>query len=139
MKTSNNDFEGISARLNNETLVHLLHGAVGIAGESGELLDTVKKHIYYGKDLDIANIVEELGDVLWFVGKCCDSLGLELNDVMSKNIEKLNMRYGDCFTEERALNRNVRNERRVIDVDSIDFEWLDDDWFYDVNCGVYHE
>lgn len=46
---------------------HHLHMSIGVAGELGELLDAVKKHVIYEKPLDVVNVVEELGDVWWYV------------------------------------------------------------------------
>lgn len=44
----------------------LAHGAIGMAGELGELLDALKKHWVYGKPLDAANVIEEIGDFYWY-------------------------------------------------------------------------
>ena len=46
---------------------HVMHMALGIAGEMGEIIDALKKHHIYGKILDQANIVEEVGDVAYYV------------------------------------------------------------------------
>ena len=46
---------------------HIMHMALGIAGEMGEIIDALKKHHIYGKILDQANIVEEVGDVAYYV------------------------------------------------------------------------
>lgn len=45
---------------------HLIHMALGIVGEFGELIDAVKKVAIYGKPADIVNYTEEIGDVLWY-------------------------------------------------------------------------
>lgn len=53
---------------------HLEHMSLGFCGEAGELCDAVKKHRIYGKPLDKANIIEEVGDVLWYVVNLCEEL-----------------------------------------------------------------
>lgn len=45
----------------------LLHCATGLVTESAELVDAIKKHVFYGKPLDVVNIKEELGDLLWYI------------------------------------------------------------------------
>lgn len=42
------------------------HGIIGMMTEAGELLDQMKKHWFYGRELDVVNIKEELGDILWY-------------------------------------------------------------------------
>lgn len=93
--------------------IRLLHGAIGLCTECGEIQDTLKKHIYYGAILDKDNLVEELGDVLWYVALLCNALQVNMNNVMDRNIEKLKRRYGDKFSKDKALNRNVEFEQKV--------------------------
>ena len=85
--------------------IRLLHGIIGIITESGEISDNVKKHLFYGKDLDKENLIEELGDILWYVATSCNAIGIPLDEVMFLNIEKLKLRYPEQFTEEDALDR----------------------------------
>lgn len=67
--------------------------AMGIAGESGELLDKWKKIVAYegGKISAEAKhqLLKELGDVVWYVAVLADSLGLKFEDVMQSNLKKL--------------------------------------------------
>ena len=93
----------------------LLHGAIGIATESGELLDAIKKHVWYGKPLDGANIEEEIGDVCWYLALLCSARGISLSTVMEMNIAKLRVRYPEKFTEEAALQRDLDAERKVLE------------------------
>lgn len=95
--------------------VRLLHAAIGMCTETGELQDQLKKHIFYGKPLDTTNLVEEMGDLMWYVGIMCDTLKVSLEDVMIKNIAKLKARYPEKFTEDKALNRNLFDEREVLE------------------------
>ena len=93
----------------------LLHGAIGVATESGELLDAIKKHIFYGKPLDLVNLREEIGDVMWYLAILCRATGTNMSDVASVNIEKLRLRYPDKFDVKRALNRNLKSEREILE------------------------
>lgn len=93
----------------------MAHGAIGIASESGEILDQLKRHVYYGKDFDKVNILEEAGDILFYVAQILDACGYKLSDAMQKNIDKLTKRYGDKFTQEAANHRDLEAERIVLE------------------------
>ncbi len=99
----------------NERNIRLLHGAMGMCTESAELLDALKKHIYYGKELDITNIFEEIGDELWYIALICNELGFKIEDIMETNIKKLAARYPEKFSEEKAINRNLDVERKILE------------------------
>lgn len=88
----------------------LLHAVIGLSTESNELLDTLKKHVYYGKPLDVVNIKEEIGDIFWYVAILFRELDLDLDNILHDNIEKLRKRYGEKFSTTSALNRDTDNE-----------------------------
>ena len=70
--------------------------ALGLAGEAGEVADIIKKGILHGKGTDTTGrIVEELGDVLWYVAGLASHYGLSLDDIMEANIAKIRERYPD--------------------------------------------
>jgi NTP pyrophosphatase (non-canonical NTP hydrolase) len=103
-------------RLNeNPQLMSLLHGAMGISTEAGELLDVIKKHIFYGKPVDQVNLAEEVGDTMWYVAEVVRALRVDLDSVLSKNIDKLRCRYPDKFSSEAAVNRNLDAERKILE------------------------
>ena len=83
----------------------MLHAAVGIAGEAGELLDAIKKHWIYEAELDRENILEECGDSLFYVTALLDECGFTLADAMRHNMEKLAKRYPDGYTDSAARDR----------------------------------
>jgi len=83
----------------------LLLGAVGLAGESGEVADIVKKHVFHGHDLDTAHALEELGDILWYVAWTASALGSSLTAVAEANLRKLQKRYPDGFSETASRDR----------------------------------
>lgn len=72
---------------------HLLHMAVGVAGEAGELLDAIKKHCIYQKPLDLENVIEELGDLEFYMQGIRQQLMISRDDVIDANINKLTKRY----------------------------------------------
>lgn len=97
-------------------MIRLEHGAIGLMTEGGELLDQLKKHIFYGKPLDKVNVLEECGDALWYVVLALDSVGYSLEQCMETLIPKLEARYAkQRFTSREATNRNLQAERSVLE------------------------
>jgi NTP pyrophosphatase (non-canonical NTP hydrolase) len=95
--------------------VDLLHMALGIGTEAGELQTTIKKHTMYNKPLDTKNLIEELGDLMFYIQGMIHTLGkyypgLELEDILLQNIQKLNTRYKAGFTNEEAVARADKPE-----------------------------
>lgn len=72
---------------------HLLHMAVGICGEAGELLDAIKKAAIYNKPLDVQNVIEELGDIEFYMQGLRYALGIARCDTIDANMQKLGKRY----------------------------------------------
>lgn len=93
----------------------LLHAGIGLATESGEFLDALKKHIFYGKPLDRTNLKEEIGDLMWYCAIALDELDSTFGEVQETNIAKLKARYPDKFTEERAETRDLVKERKILE------------------------
>ncbi len=89
----------------------ILHAAVGISGEAGELLDAVKKHWAYGKPLDMANVREELGDIMFYTTAMLNILGLDEEEIIWQNVEKLEARYpGITYSDAAAIARADKAE-----------------------------
>lgn len=87
----------------------LLTGAIGMASESGELAEIVKKVVFQGKSLDVFHLMRELGDVMWYWINTCRALGLDPEYVIKENIVKLKARYptgefDSFFSENRKEN-----------------------------------
>lgn len=93
------------------------NAARGMAGDVGEVNTCVQRCLEYGKPLDLVNLKEELGDVLWRIVQACDAVGFTLEEVMRANIAKLSKRYPDKYTDERAAeeNRDREAEREAIE------------------------
>lgn len=86
---------------------HALHMTVGASGEAGELLDAIKKWVIYQKPLDRANVVEELGDIEFYLQGLRQGLGITRQETIDANIAKLSKRYHtggytDAQAQERA-------------------------------------
>jgi NTP pyrophosphatase (non-canonical NTP hydrolase) len=66
---------------------------LGIAGETGELVEKVKKHFRddYGQMTEekLEEIKKEMGDCLWYHARLADVFGINFNDVAKENIKKL--------------------------------------------------
>lgn len=118
-KTESTDFAAMDGRLADNGMKRLLHAGIGLATESGEFLDALKKHIFYGKELDRVNLAEEMGDLFWYMAIVADELGLEFEEVMERNILKLKSRYGDKFCDKKAEERNLVSERAILEEQSL--------------------
>lgn len=75
----------------------LANWGLGLAGEAGEVIEVIKKHLYHGKDLDRDALTKELGDVLWYVAAICSQVGISMEDVAEHNVNKLSERYPNGF------------------------------------------
>lgn len=84
---------------------HILNGVMGLNGEAGECIDIVKKYLFQGHPLDTDKLIDELGDVLWYVAITADGIGVPLEDIMQHNIDKLRKRYPEGFDAERSIHR----------------------------------
>lgn len=82
------------------------NGVMGLNGEAGECIDIVKKWTYQGHSLDVDNFIEELGDVLWYIAECATGLGYNLDDIATRNIDKLKKRYPKGFDSEKSMHRD---------------------------------
>jgi NTP pyrophosphatase (non-canonical NTP hydrolase) len=98
-----------------EKVIRLIHCAIGLATETGELMEALKNHVYDNLPLDEANIGEELGDASWYVGIGSDSIGRSLTEILETNNAKLRHRYPEKFTEFHAENRDLKGERKILD------------------------
>ena len=86
---------------------HLLHMAIGVSGEAGEILDNIKKHVIYKKPFDRTNMVEELGDIEFYLEGIRQGAGITREECITHNIAKLSTRYhkgsySDTQAHERA-------------------------------------
>ena len=110
------DFVALSDRLveldeKGANIERLLTAGVGINAEGGEFLEIIKKVIFQGKPWDEANkehLFIELGDLMWYVAQACMALGYSLDEVVARNVKKLEKRYpGGQFDVYYSENREV--------------------------------
>ena len=83
----------------------LLHAAIGLAGEAGELLDAVRKHAFDGQPLDEDNVIEELGDLCFYLESACQAIKMKRDDIEELNMAKLFERYKDGYSDQQAQDR----------------------------------
>ena len=88
----------------------LVNGVMGLAGEAGECVDMLKKHLFQGHELDTDKMALELGDVLWYIALAAYSMGYGLDEIMTMNIAKLAKRYPNGFSTDDSLNREESND-----------------------------
>ena len=103
-----NEYQQNAVRTLNKDLTQtqmLQNGVMGLCGEAGETIDIVKKHLFHGHELNRQRLIEELGDVAWYLAETAYALGVELDEVLSLNIEKLRRRYPEGFDSERSIHR----------------------------------
>ncbi len=83
----------------------LINGVMGLCGESGEAIDIVKKHLAQGHTLDRDALINELGDIAWYLAETATALDISLDEVFQRNIDKLKKRYPEGFSAENSLHR----------------------------------
>lgn len=96
--------------------IRVTHHVLGLCTEAGELLDHVKRGIFYGKEADELRVLEEIGDLNWYMYLLLDAInestGKEytMADIREMNIEKLKKRYPEKFDGVSAVNRDITAE-----------------------------
>lgn len=133
----------ILAELSPEQM-HNLHMAVGVAGEAGELLDAIKKTAIYQKPIDRENVVEELGDLEFYMEGLRQGCGITREETLDHNINKLGKRYKDFkYSNERAQERADKvddkdadgwfnNTGIMPDLQRVDIKFADGEIMHDV-------
>jgi len=83
--------------------------------ENLKLLDILKKKIYYNKDMNI-EVVKKLSiNMFYLLNYYCEKNNTNVSDILDKNINKLKARYGEKFSSERAINRDLETEREILE------------------------
>lgn len=85
---------------------HLNHVVPCILGEAGELWDAIKKHTIYRQDLDMENVIEELGDIEFYLEATRQALFIPRDVTLEANIKKLMTRYKTLkYSDDQARAR----------------------------------
>lgn len=103
-----NEYQMAAMRTSSKTITtkeHLLNGALGLTGESGEVADIVKKSFMQGHPMDVEHIAKELGDICWYIAETATAIGYDLETIMQMNVDKLMKRYPEGFSSERSQHR----------------------------------
>lgn len=103
-----NEYQKAAMRTSRKDILpteHLINGALGLAGEAGEVADLVKKMMYQGHEWDFEHIAKECSDCMWYLAEIATAIGFDLSEIMQMNIDKLMKRYPDGFSAERSQNR----------------------------------
>lgn len=104
-----NDYQRACLRTATSDKSEWLENAIyGIIGESGEIVDLVKKHKWQGHELDKHEVALELGDLFWYGSLLASAIDYELGTVMQMNEEKLRERYPEGFSKDRSINREEK-------------------------------
>lgn len=91
------------------------HAVMGLVTEAGELMSEIKRAKIYKKDLDKVNLIEEAGDLFWYLALLCDDLGVDFETVWEINIKKLRARYPEKYAHDKALIRDLEKERKILE------------------------
>jgi len=86
-----------------------------IVRKSCLLLDFMKKKLYYNKPIDDKMFKEISIDIMEVLHTYVSKNNLNIEDIYQNNIDKLRARYGEKFTSERAINRDLDTERKILE------------------------
>ncbi len=103
-----NQYQKLAERTANtgqSTRDRFINFSFGLAGETGETIDYLKKYLFHGHELNEEIIAKELGDILWYISMIATTAGLKMSDVALMNIKKLADRYPNGFSSEGSVNR----------------------------------
>ncbi len=93
----------------------IFHGIVGAVTETGELCESLLSSLETKTPIDEVNVKEEIGDLFWYIAELCRACGWTFEEIMELNINKLKKRYGEKFSTEAAINRDVNAERELLE------------------------
>lgn len=118
------NFEGVmdcfDSLCDDKQFARLIHAVLGIMSELGEIATELGDSIQAKRNPNVVNLLEEFGDVGWYIPVGCDALGSSLEDVQCAIVAKLAKRYGDTskanptFTEARAAKRDLEGENELL-------------------------
>jgi NTP pyrophosphatase (non-canonical NTP hydrolase) len=103
-----NEYQELAQRTSRKDLhpgEHIWNGVLGMAGEAGECCDLLKKATYQDGRSIAEELIDECGDVLWYVAETAAGMEMTLEEIARHNIEKLKKRYPEGFDPEKSLHR----------------------------------
>lgn len=84
----------------------MLNVVLGLNGEAGEVADLYKKAMFQGHNINTEKVIDELGDILWYIAIGASCLGTSLEAVAARNVAKLRARYPEGFNADRSVCRD---------------------------------
>lgn len=113
---SETPFEGELIKHDEDLANHIMQFCLNVGRISGELVDkAVKKSIFYGKKVNDQDLIDHLRHIHQNVKYLLENAGYTLEHAREKNIAKLKARYGEKFSEAAALERNLTDEREILE------------------------
>ena len=100
---------GIKVQITNEKLI------IDLYKISSKLLDPIKKKLYYNKPIDLSIFAQLSKDLFNTLCLFCEVNSIETESILDTNIAKLKARYGEKFSSEKAINRNLTTERSILE------------------------
>ena len=95
--------------------IDIHHAITGLSTEGGEMLGVIKAAQFYNRPVDIINLDEEIGDMLWYIALYCNARNTTFEKIAALNNKKLKARFPEKFTEFGANNRDLKNERKILE------------------------
>ena len=102
----------VASLFKQETFRHMVdHARGGVCEEAGELSTWLKKHVVYGKELQMDKVIEELGDLEFFCQAIKNLFMISDQEILQANADKLSERYkGLKYSDEAAIARADKTE-----------------------------
>ena len=83
--------------------------------ENLKMLDSLKKKLYYNKEINIINFIDSTFKLYTLLENYCNFYKTDINVILEKNIAKLKARYGDKFSSDKAINRDLETEKKILE------------------------
>lgn len=115
MRTESGTNDAYDFPTTNNVSPRLEHAVWGMVTEAGELGDAIKRAKVYGADLDVTNLIEEVGDLFWYLALFADELDVTFEEIWDKNVRKLQARFPEGFKSDDALSRDLEVERNELE------------------------
>lgn len=84
--------------------MNFIHGLIGAQDEVGELSENCL-NIFHGKEADLKNLEEEIGDLFFYLNVIILSFDLDFQSILRHNMEKLGVRFENGYSDEAAKER----------------------------------
>jgi hypothetical protein len=118
LPTIEDSLDGLSLVVDNDD-INIIHGIVGIITEAGEMAELLRDYLVQGKPFDRVHVLEEAGDVYWYLARALRGIGANLELMGTANIDKLHGRHGTSFDVFRDANRDLIAERAKLETAAI--------------------